>query len=757
MIEKEETVAYNCTIKGLVQGVGFRPFIFKLAHKINIHGWVLNTNQSVKLHIEGTQENITLFIEEIKNKKPVASRIESLTLEIAKFQNIQLFEIRDSKDSSVNITDVSPDIAVCNECLHDMQHDIQRHNYMLVNCCNCGPRYSIIQSLPYDRKNTTMHDFEMCEKCAIEYANPMNRRFHAQPVSCNNCGPKYSLHTLNNTIINSNEILEFVKVKLELGHVFAFKGTGGFHLACNALDENAVIKLRNIKQRDSKPFAVMFRNMDAIQKYCHVSEFERFELESFRRPIVILKEKESLAPSVSMKMETLGVMLPYMPFHYALFSKIDLDVIVLTSCNLTDEPIIIKNEKAIDAFLDLTDGIVTYNREIYNRTDDSVLLVAYNKPRIIRRSRGFVPEPILLSVYTEGIFAAGAELTGTFCIGKESKAIASQYLGDLQNFENYEFYIETAQRLSKLFRFHPQIAVHDLHPDYVSTKFAKELSPNTLEVQHHFAHIASVMAEHELNERVLGVAFDGTGYGTDGNIWGSEFMICTPTDFERYTHFEYIPLPGGDRVVLEPWRSAVAYLYHFFGKDFTRLNIPFTNQLNQNKTELLINAIGRKINSPLSSSCGRLFDAVAAITGICISPSFHAEAPMRLEASISYPSTEMYEFEYSNSFISLKKMWIELVDDIKNKKPSTEISVKFHNTVVQIIIDSCNRMRSKTGINKVALSGGSFQNKYLIEKTENLLNVNKFEVFSNNAFPTNDGGIALGQMYIAANKRKNLT
>jgi hydrogenase maturation protein HypF len=737
----------------LVQGVGFRPFIFKLAIESRLKGWVQNTNQAVFIHIEGTIDQVDFFTSKLEEQKPIASRIDSITIENTTLRNYSSFEIIKSSDLSEQITDVSPDIAVCEDCLGDMQHQQNRKNYMLVNCCNCGPRYSIIQALPYDRAKTTMQAFEMCAECALEYSNPSNRRFHAQPVSCNNCGPKYSLHSKNKIITDTSEIIAFLKEKLEKGGIFAFKGTGGFHLACNALDESAVCNLRQLKHRDSKPFAVMFRNIEALQQYCYVSELEKQQLESFRRPIVILKERKTLAPSVSMNMGTLGTMLPYMPFHYALFNAIDLDVIVLTSCNVSDEPIIIDNKQAEEVFISHTEGIVTYNRDIYNRTDDSVVFVANNKARMIRRSRGYVPEPLNLDSNTEGIFASGAELTGTFCLGKETKVIASQYLGDLQNFDNYQFYIQTKKQLTELFRFHPTLAVHDLHPDYVSTHFAKELACETLSVQHHFAHIASVLAEHNIKEPVLGVAFDGTGYGTDGNIWGSEFLICTNTDFERFTHFEYMPLPGGDKAVLEPWRSAVAYLNQYFGADFQNFNIPFTNQLNRTKTDLLLSALSKNINTPKSCSCGRLFDAIASVTGVCMNPTFHAEAPMRLEAAISGQVKDKYKFEYISDYISLKKMWLELISDIKNDLPCGQISAKFHNTIIDIIVKTCIEMRHKTGINKVALSGGSFQNKYLLEGAELLLNQNAFEVFSNSLFPANDGGIALGQMYIAANKR----
>lgn len=746
--------AFQISIKGLVQGVGFRPFVYRLANGLNISGWVKNTNEGVIIHAEGDKNLLKEFIIQIHIQKPITSVISEINKAPSQIMAYKTFEIIASESVSDQTTYISPDIAVCADCINDMAKQPRRINYPLTNCCNCGPRFSIIQSLPYDRQSTTMASFVMCNHCKEEYNEVLDRRFHAQPIACNNCGPVYILHQNKGAIQNIEKILISLKEGIEAGGIFSFKGTGGFHLVCDALQEQAVHRLRQIKHRDTKPFAVMFRDIMAAKKYTSVSELEEKELLSFRRPVVILKEKEKLAPSVTLNLDTIGAMLPYMPFHYLLFEHLKTDVLVMTSGNISDEPIIIDNEKAIKQFAECTNGVLIYNRDIFNRTDDSVVFVANDKTRIIRRSRGFVPQPAILNFETEGIFAAGAELTGTFCMGKGNDVIASQYFGDLQNYENFNFYTETFERFKKMFRFQPQMAVCDLHPDYVTTQFAKELNVPLEQVQHHHAHIASVIAENNIKTPVIGIAFDGTGYGTDGNIWGSEILLCEGMEFKRLSHFDYIPIPGGDKAVLEPWRSAVSYLYQYLGKDFTKLQIPFIQELDKTKLELIVQSIDKKINAPLSCSAGRLFDAVTAVTQICAHPTFHAEAPMRLEAAIDSRIKEAYTYLINDDVISFEPMWNELIEDIHLKINSGTMAAKFHNAIVNVIISNCLKFRELTGISTIALSGGSFQNKYLLEKIENLLTENLFTVFSNRQFPSNDGGIAFGQLYIAAKKRK---
>jgi len=748
-------VAYKLTIIGLVQGVGFRPFVYRLANELKIKGWVKNTNYALIAHIQGPTDNIESFVHQLREQKPHASRIDKILSEKSDLQNLENFTIVASEILSDEVTNISPDIAVCDHCLEDLIHHPRRINYPLVNCCHCGPRFSIIKGLPYDREQTTMQSFKICDNCKVEYNNPYDRRFHAQPIACNDCGPVYQLHLKDEIITNLQDILNHLSLKISKGRIFAFKGVGGFQLACDALNDEAVQRLRIIKQRDTKPFAVMFKNLEILKKYAYVSSAEEIELLSFRKPILILNELKSLAPNVSLNLGTIGAMLPYIPFHYLLFNHQNLEVLVMTSGNISDEPIIIDNRQAINIFLDITDGVLTYNRDIYNRLDDSVVSVVNDKPRLIRRSRGFVPSPINLSCNSEGIFASGAELTGTFCIGKQNQAIMSQYFGDLQNYENFMFYSESYERFKKLFRFEPKIAVTDMHPDYVPVKFAQQLGIPVEYVQHHHAHIGSVMAEHEINEPVIGVAFDGTGFGTDGNIWGSEFLICDAINFKRVAHFEYMPLPGGDKAVLQPWRSAIAYLYKIYGKNLLNIDLQILKKIDKKNISIIIEAIEKGINTPFSCSAGRLFDAVATICNICTHPTFHAETPMRLEAAINKFCDGKYPFSYKNGIISFDAMWPEIISDLKGSNAVQNISSKFHNTIIDVIVYVCKVLRKDFGLNTVVLSGGTFQNRYLLEKAENILSENIFKVYSNQQFPSNDGGIALGQLYITAKKLEN--
>ncbi|MCK4631026.1 MAG: carbamoyltransferase HypF, partial [Bacteroidales bacterium] len=488
-------------------------------------------------------------------------------------------------------------------------------------------------------------------------------------------------------------------------------------------------------------------------EYAIVNAEEQELLQSWRRPIVLMKSKKNLAFSVSMGFDTVGAMLPYMPFHYLLFSKLNTPVIVLTSGNILDEPIIISDREALEKLLPVSDALVTYNREIFNRVDDSVQLVVNNIPRAIRRSRGYVPEPVDLTLNVNEIMACGAELVNTFCLGKGNQAILSQYIGDLKNWETYEFYCESIEKQKKLFRVDPALIVCDLHPEYLSTKYALESGLPVVKVQHHHAHIAACMAEHNLDEKVIGVGFDGIGLGNDNNVWGGEFFICDLADYERVTHFSYIPMPGGDKATLEPWRMGVAYLYRIYGSDLFKLNIPFVRNLVQKNAEDIIRMIDKNINCPLTSSSGRLFDTVAAILDVCTWSGFHAEAPMRLESLIDNNCTDSYSFEMGKT-IEVEVMIKEIVNDIINGISAGEISAKFHNTVISIIFAAANKIRKKSDISKVVLSGGTFQNRYLLENIENILTKENYQVYTPGAIPANDGGIALGQLVIASKRRE---
>ena len=750
---KKITEANKIRITGLVQGVGFRPFIYRIAHENAINGWVENNIRGVIIEAEAEKPNLENFVADIQKKVPPASDIEEVLIENIPVKGYSIFEIRKSSEDSSGITEISPDIAICDECLNDLKHQAHRIAYPFTNCTNCGPRFTIIKDLPYDRHKTTMDVFEMCDICRKEYTDVLNRRFHAQPVACNHCGPVYELIYKNERFTRFDKILNKTVELIESGKIIAIKGLGGFHLMCDAANEQAVTNLRARKLREGKPFAVMFGNLEELEKYTMMNESERELLTSWRRPIVLLKCKTELAQSVNNAFHRMGVMLPYMSFHHQMFEKLKIPAIVLTSGNLSDEPIILDNELAIKNLASIADAFLFYNREIYNRVDDSVSFVANEKPRLLRRSRGFVPTPIRTQLNIDGIFAAGAELVNCFAIGKENLALLSQHIGDLQNFETYEFYEETIDKYKNLFRIKTNLVAVDMHPDYFSTRYGKKLGLKTVEIQHHHAHIAACMTEHGLDEKVIGVSFDGTGYGDDGHIWGGEFFVCDLNNYDRITHFDYVPMPGGDLVTKEPWRTAVSYLYQYFGKDFLDLDLDFLKIIPKTKINLIIEAIDKKINSPLSSSCGRLFDAVSALINLCPVSKFHAEAPMRLESIAKAGIMESYTFEAGQT-ISFKSTFKEITHDLQNNIHPGIISTKFHNTVINLIFATVLEIRQKTGINKVVLSGGSFQSVILLEETERKLSENNFEVFAHQKVPSNDGGIALGQLAIAAKRRE---
>jgi hydrogenase maturation protein HypF len=587
----------------------------------------------------------------------------------------------------------------------------------------------------------------------------MDRRFHAQPVACNNCGPNYELILDGASMIGIDNILtESAKLLIE-GKILAIKGMGGFHLACNATNETTVNLLRQRKNREGKPFAVMFRSVADIKNYMDLSLDEEAALVSWQRPIVILingKNKQNLAKSVSNGFNTTGVMLPYMPFHYLLFEHLDIPAIVLTSGNLSDEPVIIDNNDAIEHLGSVADAFLIYNREIFNRTDDSVMMITSGHSRLIRRSRGFAPTPVNLQIEVDGIFASGAELVNCFCLGKDHKAIMSQHIGDLKNLETLDFYTESLGRFQQLFRVKPSLVVCDLHPDYLSTRFAESYASMNgdlplIRVQHHHAHIAACMAEHGLDEKVIGVSMDGVGYGSDGHIWGFEMMLCDLLDYERKIHLEYVPQPGGDKATFEPWRMALSYLYQYVDHDIEVSELPFIKQIGPEKVNMVKTAIVNNINAPLTSSAGRLFDAVAAMTGLCLNSAFHAEAPMRLENVIDMEETGCYEFPAGNT-LNPGPVIRDIIREINNKVPAGKISAKFHRSVVNIIIKEAMKLRLESGINKIVLSGGTFQNRFIITNTERGLSDNNFQVYSPCIFPSNDGGIALGQLMIAAKR-----
>ncbi len=773
------------TVNGLIQGVGFRPFIYRIALRHGLKGWVCNTNENVLIRISGDPLKIEGFLQSLKTEAPAAASVEEILYEEIAPESFTEFQILKSHDVSEDITEISPDIAVCSECLEDIEREGNRLNYSFVNCTNCGPRFTIIRDLPYDRAKTTMSEFAMCPDCRKEYESVTDRRFHAQPTACSVCGPHYEMFKGSLRISTEvNAIVEQFAECMDTAGIAAVKGLGGMHLACDAFSEKAISRLRELKNREGKPFAVMFRDLETAFHYAEVNTAEETSLLSWRRPIVLVERRPGAGPQLAKNLNSglnlLGIMLPYMPFHYQLFSKMKTPAIVLTSGNFSSEPILIDNDTALQQFSSSTDLIVMHNRDIFNRTDDSVVRIIGGKERVLRRSRGYVPSPVRTGLETEGIIAFGAELSNCFCMGKGRKAFLSQHIGDLKGLETTLFYEQTIERFIKLFRVKPSLLAVDMHPDYISTRTAESfVNPDVISIQHHHAHIASCMAEHKLDEKVIGVAFDGTGLGDDGNIWGSEFLVCDLEDYTRISHFEYLPLPGGDSASEEPWRMAVSWLYKVYGKEFRNMDLPVLRQCRTEDVNMLSGMIDRKINSPLTSGAGRFFDAVASILGLCQVAAFPAQGPMLLESLVRQGCNETYKWSAGienkpvinagkspetglrpkgpknlPGVIILDETLKGIVEDIGHQAENSIIASKFHNTITSIIFETVNGIRQREGLDKVVLSGGVFQNKYLLERTETLLSKNDFEVFSHAAVPTNDGGIALGQLAVAAKRRE---
>jgi len=777
--------AYKLLIDGIVQGVGFRPFVYRLAWELSLKGWVANCNGGVLVHLQGEAEAVDRFIELLPLRAPDAAFISCIERKSVAPGNYDRFLIKDSRRFPGNSTGISPDIAVCQECLADMKNQQHRLSYPLVNCTNCGPRFSIISGLPYDRVSTSMKKFVMCSVCEKEYHDPYNRRFHAQPVACNNCGPFYNIEIYRENIktdggrpidphpFSTGGNIDTLCHLLENGGVVTLKGTGGYNLICDAADHDAVERIREIKGRESKPFAVMFRDIEKIKACCSADTKEMEILQSWRRPVVILKHaenngsrkselhaysggslsgfKDTISPGVSGGLNTVGAILPYMPFHYLLFEKLKIHALVFTSANISENPIVAEDQSARSFFAGKTDAFVSYNREIINPVDDSVCSLAGGNIQIIRRSRGYVPEGVNMPFRCESIFAAGSDLKNAFAIGKGSRAILSQHNGDMEHYETFLRYRSTVDSFSSLFNFSPCHIVCDLHPDYHSARFASQLAEETgsslLRVQHHHAHIASCMAEKGIDEPVIGVCFDGTGFGDDGNVWGSEFMICDYLSYERYSHFTYIPLPGGDAAIKEPWRIALSCLRMLNHRETDQWIGKILHDLPWEKIEIVDKMVAGRINSPLSCGAGRLFDAVAALTGICREAGYDGEAPMRLENICSPQVKDGYEFS-TDSLAVID----QVMADIKRKVSPRIIASRFHNGMALFIHDTVGLMSKKTGLEKVMLSGGVFQNAYLLNRVVELLRQNRMQVFTNLLVPVNDGGLALGQLAIAAKK-----
>ncbi|MEW5910088.1 MAG: carbamoyltransferase HypF, partial [Thermodesulfobacteriota bacterium] len=645
-----KTVARRIEVSGIVQGVGFRPFVYRLAYRLGLSGEVANTSHGVVIHTEGRVGAIDMFLQDLTAHPPPLAQITDVRVFPEPVRFLKTFEIISSRKESHPSALISPDISVCQDCLNELFDPKNfRYRYPFINCTNCGPRYTIIEDIPYDRPKTSMKRFPMCARCRSEYEDPFDRRFHAEPNACPECGPKVFLYDQKGKRIETNDPISSAGDLLREGNILAIKGLGGFHLSVDAERREAVRRLRERKRREEKPFAVMSKDPDAVHRYAVLEETELRLLSSPQRPIMLLKKRlpNPLSEDISPRNSCFGVMLPYTPVHYLLFENGFL-ALVMTSGNLSEEPIVIDNEEAFARLNGVADYFLTHNRDIYLRSDDSIARYSAASIRMVRRSRGFIPRPIFLKRTVPQILACGAELKNTLCLTKEEKAFLSQHIGDLENPASYDFLKMTAEHMKRILNIHPEIIACDLHPDYLSTRYAEEASigMKRLGVQHHHAHIASCMAENRMDGPVIGLAFDGTGYGSDGAVWGGEVLLVENDNFSRIGHLDYVPMPGGEMSVKEPWRMGVSYLYNAMGDEFMNHPIPLVKGMDTNKGMMLVEMMRKKINSPMTSSLGRLFDGVASILGLRDRVRYEGQAAMELEMAIESSGEEFYDLEW---------------------------------------------------------------------------------------------------------------
>jgi len=745
-------------IKGTVQGVGFRPFVYSMAKKYNITGWVRNSSAGVEIHANGTPKEMKDFISEVKTNPPPLAKIdEFLESDINSAVNKD-FTILQSQTIPGEFIPISPDVSICSDCQEELlDPSNHRYRYPFINCTNCGPRLTIIKEIPYDRPNTTMAEFTLCERCQAEYDNPLDRRFHAQPVACPDCGPQVWFESPASAPEKGENGIQQARQFLKDGKIIAIKGLGGFHLACDALNRKAVSKLRQRKIRSKKPFATMVFGIETVEKYCHINNAEKTLIKSFERPIVILPRKEGtqIPEQIAPGIKTIGVMLAYTPLHLLLLEpESDYpDMFVMTSGNISDEPITYTNVSAKEVLSSIADGFLFHDRDINTRVDDSVLTEYNGQKYFYRRSRGYAPNAITLPNRSLEILAVGGELKNTFCLTKEKYAFISHHIGDLKNMETYQAFTEGIVNYQHMFNIRPQFIACDLHPEYLSTKYAYRYTEVNniplLQVQHHHAHLTACLADNEWNsdESVIGICLDGTGYGMDNQIWGGEILIGGFQMLQRKYHLEYMPLPGGDSAILHPNRIAAAYLWKL-GLPWDD-HIPAIKSLTSEEKSVMKRQLESHINTPNTSSMGRLFDAAASLIGLRHTINYEAQAAIELE-QITEPSiTDAYTFEISEDIINLNGIISNILIDINHAIHTAIIATKFHNAIANLILVLCKQIENENNLHHVALSGGVWQNQYLLRKTYQILTEEGFSVLIHHNIPPNDGGISLGQAVIA--------
>lgn len=756
------------TVTGRVQGVGFRPGVFCMASSRGLSGRVFNFSGGAEIDVEGASRAVEGFLDDLKASPPRGSLIRSINAASLPPEGFKGFRIEGSLVASPASAEVSPDRALCRECARELgSPSDRRHMYPFINCSSCGPRFTIVRDIPYDRENTSMSCFTMCRNCRGEYEDPFDRRFHAQPAACPSCGPEVEFISADEPRLKGAAALLRACSLLAAGKIGAVKSLGGFHLACDAKNAESAVMLRRRKRRGRKPFALMAADTEVVRKYCRVSRREEELLMSPRSPVVLLDRKNgaSLPDSIAFFSRSLGFMLPYTPLHSVLFKMLPPgSVLVMTSGNSADEPIVSGDSEAEKELKEICDFLLTHNRGIIAPCDDSVSRIApgMDSEYPVRRSRGYVPEPVFLDSgkAAPAVFAAGGDLKSTFCLGAGGRYILSQHGGDLSNLKTYNFYVENIQRFKELFRVEPEVFACDMHPGYNSAVYAGLHSPREpVRIQHHHAHIASCMADNGLPpwEEVIGVAFDGTGYGPDGSLWGGEFLAAGYGSFKRVAFLSPVKLPGGEKAVLEPWRLGVSLLYEAFGADFRDYLTSGLRKFGGGAIESVIRMLESGINCPLSSSAGRLFDGVSAILGLCGSISYEGEAAAALEAEAADSPGE-YSFRLAGSSpaaVDYLPLIRQVAEDAVRGVPAAVISEKFHRTVALIVAEACVLAKERTGIERAALSGGVFQNMNLLRKTIQLLKERGVGVLIHGKVPPNDGGLSLGQAvaasYIAVN------
>jgi hydrogenase maturation protein HypF len=788
-------MAKHISVKGVVQGVGFRPFVYGLATRLDLHGWVCNTSAGVEILVDGQDCRLEEFIQSLTLEKPPLAKIDSIQVAEAPHASATSFEIRESQGVEGAYQPISADMAICPDCERELFNPKdKRYLYPFINCTHCGPRFTIIKDIPYDRPSTTMADFPMCDHCRAEYTDPLNRRFHAQPIACPDCGPFVELRETHSQFPTSDPRVSSIEIRvsavlkarrlLREGYIVAIKGLGGFHLACDASNPYTIAELRDRKGRSDKPFAVMAADITAVTSVCYMQRDEHLLLTSREKPIVLLAKKRTtdsqtykISELVAPNLDELGVMLPYTPLHHLLLNQTDPvlarepvpPILVMTSGNFSEEPIATDNKDALARLSPLADAFLLHNRDIHIRTDDSVVRVdrgswtmdpdakeiAHRPPSIVylRRSRGYAPYPVKLPMVVKPTLATGGELKNTFCLTRDQYAFLSHHIGDMENAEVYASFEQGIAHLSHMFRVQPEVVAHDLHPNYFTTHYAERVNLPRVGVQHHHAHIAACMADNGLDDRrVIGLSFDGTGYGTDGAIWGGEVLLASYADFERFAHLEYLPLPGGDSAIRSPWRIMTGYA-RALGIEID--DLPFLQNLDKQAVRIVRQQIDKKLNSPQTSSMGRLFDALASLIGIRNDVTYEAQAAIEMEALAQEFIAEAKPYPYGieqtadGMQIRLKELLSAAVEDVRTNEFAGVIGARFHRTIADIAVDVCKRARTYAGLNEVAVSGGVWQNQVLLDLVRDGLKREKFVVYFHKQVPTNDGGLALGQALVA--------